>query len=154
MLLLVVSTFHAYFNFGATKKIMKLKYTLPLLAVLGACALTANAQDNTPPADAPPAQHDGSGAPRGGFHVLPPPLVKQLNLTDDQKTQIAALEADTKAKLEKILTSDQLKKLNSFHPQRGGMRGGPGGPGGGPDGGNNQAGGPPDGGAGGPPPQN
>jgi len=113
---------------------------MTLLAVLGALALTASAQDNTPPAgDAqPPAQRMGGpgGPPRAGFHLLPPPLVQQLKLTDDQKTQIAALEADTKAKLEKILTADQLTQLKNFRPpggrgmgmggqQRGGMGRGP-----------------------------
>ena len=116
---------------------------MTLLAVLGALALTASAQDNTPPAgDAqPPAQHMGGpgGQPRAGFHLLPPPLVQQLKLTDDQKTQVAALETDTKAKLEKILTADQLTQLKSFRPpggrgmgmggqQRGGMGHGGNGP--------------------------
>lgn len=101
---------------------------MTLLAVLGALALTASAQDNTPPSDAqPPARQMGGpgGPPRAGFHLLPPPLVQQLKLTDDQKTQIAALEADTKAKLEKILTADQLTQLKNFRPP---MRGGMGGP--------------------------
>lgn len=100
---------------------------MTLLAVLGALALTASAQDNTPPSDAqPPARHMGGagGQPHAGFHLLPPPLVQQLKLTDDQKTQITVLEADTKAKLEKILTADQLTQLKNFRPQmRGGMGG-------------------------------
>jgi len=113
---------------------MKTKTTITLLAVLGALALTANAQDNTPPSDVqPPKKMGGSGdQPRAGFHLLPPPLVQQLKLMDDQKTQVAALEADTKAKLEKILTADQLTQLKNFRPpggrgmgmsgqQRGGM---------------------------------
>jgi hypothetical protein len=142
---------------------MKTKTTLTLLAILGALALTANAQDNAPtnPPDAqPPMQHtDGSGAPRGGFHLVPPPVARQLNLTDDQKTQIAALEADTKAKLAKILTSDQMAKVNSFRPPGGmggqRMRGGHGQ--GGPGGGDEMPPGPPSGPGGddqgGPPPQ-
>jgi hypothetical protein len=111
---------------------MKAKTTVTLLAILGALALTASAQDNTPPADAqPPARQMGGPGdhPRAGFHLLPPPLVQQLKLTDDQKTQIAALEADTKAKLEKILTADQLTQLKNFRPPMrpggGQMRGGP-----------------------------
>jgi hypothetical protein len=106
---------------------MKTKKTVTLLAILGAFALTASAQDNTPPSDAQaPAKHmGGPGGQRGGFHLLPPPLVQQLKLTDDQKTQVAALEADTKAKLEKILTADQLTQLKNFRPP---MRGGMGGP--------------------------
>jgi hypothetical protein len=139
---------------------MKTKTTLAMLAFLGAIALTASAQDDTKaaPGDVPPpAQHQG--APRAGFHLLPPPLVQQMNLTDDQKTQVAALEADTKAKLEKILTADQLKQLNNFHPPRGGMGGANmrgGGRGGNGPGGDNfmppPGGGDNNGGPGGPPP--
>ncbi len=129
---------------------MKTKTTVTLLAVLGALALTASAQDNNPPGgDAPSgngqAQHHGGpgGQQRGGFHLLPPPVVQQLKLTDDQKTQIAALEADTKAKLEKILTADQLTQLKNFRPP---MRGGMGRGGNGPQGdGNSMPPGPPPG---------
>jgi hypothetical protein len=73
-----------------------------------------------------PGGPGGFGGKGGGFKlgaVLPPFAADQLKLTDDQKTQIAALEADVKAKLEKVLTADQLKSLET-------MRGGFGGPGG------------------------
>jgi Spy/CpxP family protein refolding chaperone len=122
---------------------MKTKTTIALLAAIGAIALTASAQDNTPPAGGPPdgqspGQHmGGPGGARGGMHILPPPLMQQLKLTDDQKTQIAALEAETKAKLEKILTAEQLQQLKNFRPP---MRGGMGGQqhgGNGPEGGDN-----------------
>ena len=56
----------------------------------------------------PPAQHVGGPGGRGGFHLLPPRAAEILKLTDDQKTQLAALEAETKAKLEKILTPEQM----------------------------------------------
>jgi len=115
---------------------MKTKMTIAMVAAIGALALAANAQDNNqPPGDPPPSdtpnasQHAGAPGGRGGFHLLPPPLVQQLKLTDDQKTQIAALEADTKAKLEKILTADQLTQLKNFRPPGrpgGQMRGGQG----------------------------
>jgi hypothetical protein len=106
---------------------MKTNRTIVLaLLALGTTALLASAQDNTSSSDAqPPAQHIGGPGGQRGFHLLPPPLVQQLKLTDDQKTQIAALEADTKAKLEKILTADQLTQLKNFRPP---MRGGMGGP--------------------------
>ena len=101
-----------------------------LALVLSASTCLLTAQDTPPPADGqqPPAADHGPRGPRGGFHLLPPGAEQRLNLTDDQKTQIAALEADTKAKLEKILTPDQMKQLAKMHPPRG--RGGPGGPGG------------------------
>ena len=103
---------------------------MTLLALLGALALTASAQDNPPSAGSPPSggkqpgQRQGGSGHQRGFHLLPPPVAEQLKLTDDQKTQIAALEADTKAKLEKILTADQLTQLKNFRPP---MRGGTGG---------------------------
>ena len=46
-------------------------------------------------------------------------------MTEEQSKQIAALEAETKAKLEKILTADQLEQLKNLRPP---MRGGAGGP--------------------------
>jgi len=128
---------------------MKTKLTLLALA-LGASTCLLPAQDNPPPADTqPPPQREGgpggSGSERGGpgvqggFHLLPPRAQEQLKLTDDQKTQIAALETETKAKLEKILTPEQMTQLKNMRPamRQGGqgrpgnpeMHGGPGGPG-------------------------
>jgi Spy/CpxP family protein refolding chaperone len=140
---------------------MKTKSTLIMLALFGAMALTASAQDNLPPADNPPPNGQTPAQPAGsraqpGFHLLPPPLAQQMNLTEDQKAQIIALESDTKTKLAKILTANQMKQLNSFHPPRGGMRGGQGRGGSGPDGGDNfmppPSGGDGNGGPAGPPP--
>ena len=114
---------------------------LALALSASTCLLTA--QDSPAPADAqqpPPAQTSGSHGPRGGFHLLPPGDAQRLNLTDDQKTQVAALEAETKAKLEKILTAAQMKQLAKMHPP--GRPGGQGGPGGGPDGNGPSGGGP------------
>ena len=151
--------------------------TIALAATIGALALAANAQDNNssaggpPPSDAQPnTQHAGERGGRGGFHLLPPRAAETLKLTDDQKTQLAALETETKAKLEKILTPAQMAQLKNMRPpgrpggQGGGQfRGGPegqgmgGGPGAGDegrpsgpppgeDGGNNGPSGPPPGG--------
>jgi Spy/CpxP family protein refolding chaperone len=123
-------------------KIMKTKNTiLAAVLALGVSAFAAGAQDNTPPAGGPPggnSQQSGmrEGGPRGprGFHLLPPRAAERLSLTDEQQNQIAALEAETKAKLEKILTPDQLEQLKNMRPpmrQGGpGMHRGPGGPGG------------------------
>ena len=57
--------------------------------------------------------------------------MEHLNLTEDQQKQIVALEAEVKAKLEKILTPEQLQQLKQMRPP--GRPGGPGGQGG-PDG--------------------
>ncbi|MFO0800143.1 MAG: hypothetical protein U0804_21965 [Gemmataceae bacterium] len=76
----------------------------------------------------------GPGGKGGGFKlgtVLPPFAQEQLKLTDDQKSQLTALEADVKGKLEKLLTADQLKSLDTM---RGGFGGGAGGKGGFPGG--------------------
>lgn len=143
-----------------------------LALALSASTCLLSAQDTPPPADGqqPPAAQGGpQGGPRGmrsGFHILPPGAAQRLNLTDDQMKQIADLEADVKAKLEHILTPDQMKQLARMRPPRGqggpggGMGGGPGGrgAGGGPDGGQPGPGpGPGDGQGGGqqaPPPGN
>ncbi len=81
----------------------------------------------------------GPGQGHGGFHLLPPRAMEQLNLTDDQKKQLADLETEVKAKVEKILTPDQLEKMKQMRPpmrQGGGQGfGGQGGPGGGGQGG-------------------
>ena len=78
----------------------------------------------------------GGGAARrggpdnqGGFHLLPPLAREQLNLTAEQQQQLAGLELEAKAKLEKILTSEQMQQLSQFQPsqrQGGQGMGGPG----------------------------
>ena len=44
----------------------------------------------TPPPGSPPPHKDGS--PRGMFSLLPPQMIEKLNLTDDQKTKLKAIE--------------------------------------------------------------
>jgi Spy/CpxP family protein refolding chaperone len=140
---------------------MKAKITFLVLA-LGASTCLLTAQDNASPSDTqPPPQRAGGPGGRGGFHLLPPRAQEVLKLTDAQKTQIAALETETRAKLEKILTPEQLQQLKNMHPpmRPGGSGGqgqgnGPGagdnsvppGPPPGEDGGNNPPSGPPPGG--------
>jgi len=121
-----------------------------LALALGVSAFTAVAQDQAgpPPAgDRPPGHEAAVGGPggRGGFHLLPPRAAEQLNLTTDQQKQLAALEGETRAKLEQILTPEQMQKLNEMRPpmRPGGMRGP--GPGNRPGGDNNMPPGPPPG---------
>jgi Spy/CpxP family protein refolding chaperone len=110
---------------------------LLLVLALGASTYFVNAQNTNAPADGPrpPAFDGGPGGPggpggggprRGGFHLLPPQAAERLNLTTDQRKQITALEADVKARLEKILTADQLQELEQMRPPR--PQGRPGGP--------------------------
>jgi Spy/CpxP family protein refolding chaperone len=120
-------------------KTMKTKTSIALLAAIGALALAANAQDNNPNAGGPPtgdgerpAHHQGGPGGQGGMHLLPPRAAETLKLTDEQKTQITALETETKAKLEKILTPEQMQQLKNMRPPMrpggaGQLRGGPGG---------------------------
>jgi hypothetical protein len=145
----------------STSHIMKTKLLILALA-LGASTYIVNAQDGPLPGDGqqPPAANSQSGGPngpRGGFHLLPPQARQQLKLTADQQKQLTALEADTKAKLAKILTADQMKQLDKMRPPRpqmgqggqgGGFNRGQGGPGGDQGGPNDRQGGP--GGPGGP----
>ena len=100
-----------------------------------------------PPGGGPGGFPGGPGGP-GGFggpprpgQVLPDFLQGMLQLNDEQKKQVEALQKDVDTKLDKILTADQKKQLAEMR-QRG--PGGFGPPGGFP-------GGPPPGGPGGPP---
>jgi hypothetical protein len=116
------------------------KSAIILALALGVPAWPVIAQDQggTPPAgdDPAPAQlgsRNGPGGPGGnagrGFHVLPPWAMQELDLTDAQKKQLTALETEVKAKVEKILTADQLKKMKQLRPplrQGGPGMGGPG----------------------------
>jgi len=113
------------------------------LALLG----RASADDKP---DGPPPKQDGGprgrggegggpgGPPPGGIHLIPRFAAEKLNLTDDQKKQIADLEKECKDKLAKILSPEQMKTLESARPPRrgeggqGGREGGPGGREGGP----------------------
>jgi hypothetical protein len=132
--------------------------TVMVVAAIGwAAIIVSNAQ---PPEKQPPQgkrgeqgkrggdnEKGGPGGPggmrggRGGFEVgrlIPPPLREQLDLNDEQKQQLDALEKDVKEKLNKLLTEDQRKQLEAMRnrgpggPGGPGGFGGPGGPGGGP----------------------
>jgi len=80
----------------------------------------------------------GPGPGDGRYHLLPPFVIEQLDLTDGQQPKVDALEDQTRQKLETILTADQMQTLKSARPQRGGQGGREGPPRG--------AGGPPPGG--------
>jgi len=88
----------------------------------------------------------GRGMPQPG-QVLPPMLQDALQLSADQKKQVAELQKDVDTKLAKILTEAQLNQMKQMR-QRGPGMGGPGGGGPGGQGGGGGQGGP--GGPGGP----
>ena len=89
----------------------------------------------------------GRGGPGQPGQVMPNFLQDQLNLTDAQKKQVADLQKDVDARLDKILTGEQKSQLKEMRGRGpggpGGGRGGPGGPGGGPGGRGGPGGGPP-----------
>ena len=84
----------------------------------------------------------GGGRPGGGFgrpplgEILPMPLQEQLKLTDQQKKDAAAMQKEIDAKIEKLLSAEQLKQWKEMkaNPFGGGFPGGPGGGGGFPGG--------------------
>ena len=85
----------------------------------------ARAGDQRPPRA---GQGGGGGEARGsaGFRLVPPRAQEQLNLTTDQQNQVADLEAEVKAKLDKILTTEQQQQLTQMRQaqrQGGGGRG-------------------------------
>ncbi len=74
---------------------------------------------------------------KGGFKigmVLPPQLVSEMNLTEEQMTKLQALEKEVKEKLDKMLTAEQKQMVENFQPKgmgKGGdQKGGKGGKGG------------------------
>jgi translation initiation factor IF-2 len=132
-------------------------------SVLAGVSMAADRPDNPPP---PPREDGGGpggpggdrpgrggpGGPPGGVHVIPRFAEEKLNLTDEQRKQIADLEKVMKEKLAKILTPEHLKTLEqSRPPRRPGGQGGPdgGGPRGGGQGGSDAGPGRPGGGEGG-----
>ncbi len=77
--------------------------------------------------DDPPPQGEPKGEMRRGpgLRILPPGAEEKLSLTADQQKQLADVEADEKAKLEKILTPEQWDALKQIRPPQ--ARDGPGG---------------------------
>ena len=77
-----------------------------------------------------PGVGGGGRMPAGGpGQIFPPFLGQILGLNEEQKNQMEALQKETTAKLEKILTEDQRKKLKDIR-ENGPIGRGPGGPGG------------------------
>jgi len=111
---------------------------LALVLVVSTWSITAQDQGGPPPSgERPPGHEAGPGGPdspggtggQGGFRLLPLRAEEQLNLTAEQQKQLAGLAAETKAKLEKILTPDQLQQVKQMGPpdRLGGREGGLGG---------------------------
>ncbi|QEG30551.1 hypothetical protein GobsT_53560 [Gemmata obscuriglobus] len=107
-----------------------------LAAFVAGVALMTSSAVSQPP-DGKGGKGAGKGGMRAGFKlgtILPPFMVEELKLTDEQKTQLADLEKDVKTKLDKLLTDEQKKSLENARPG-GGFPGGQGGDKGGKGGG-------------------
>jgi hypothetical protein len=107
-----------------------------LLALFAREAPAAGSPAGGPPGGfGPPGPGGPGGRGPGGFGGPPPPgqvlpgfLQERLNLNEGQKKQVADIQKDVDARLEKILTAEQRKQLQEMQER------GPGGPGGeGPD---------------------
>jgi len=71
----------------------------------------------------------GGGGGGGAFHLMPRGTLEQMNLSADQQQQVLDLETQVKAKLDKILTSEQQQQLQQMRPpQRQGGNAGNGAP--------------------------
>ena len=128
-------------------------------AFVAACYLTISAGAQPPEKGGkddkggPPGK-GGPGFPGGpgGFgmkrgkpgEIMPPFLVDQLKMSDEQKKALADLQKDVDAKMDKLLTDDQKKQLKEMQDRGpGGFPGGKGGdPKGPPPGGDKGKGGP------------
>jgi len=110
------------------------------VVALAAYSLRGMAQDAPPGGSAKGGGDAAATRPAGpppGMHLIPPFVVDKLQLTADQKKQIAELEKATKIKLDEILTADQKRILETTRPPHrdgppagGGSKGGGGGQGG------------------------
>ena len=97
--------------------LLDLKFAEANVQSTTAPAPTVNAgQTNDNAVQEPP---DGKPKLAGSvIHVLPREIAGKLNLTDQQRAKIAALETDISAKLAQILTTEQLTMLQQFRPPR------------------------------------
>jgi hypothetical protein len=90
------------------------------LCILGlAAALTAGivATATSQGQDDKKDKKDKKGPPPKGFElgkVLPPHVMEELDLTEEQHKQLRELEKQTRKKLEKILTEKQLEKVKQL----------------------------------------
>ena len=103
------------------KRLLVSSLALGALILFVASAASQPGRDKGDKKDGPP----GGPPPRFQLgNLFPPHFKEELKLSKEQEKQIAELEMEVKAKLEKILTADQKKMIETIRPPRG-----PGGPG-------------------------
>jgi hypothetical protein len=81
---------------------------LTLIFSFGAATCFLAAQE----AQRPPARESAPGASR--LHLLPRDAEQTLNLTEDQRKQMAAIEAEARTKIEALLTPEQKEKMSGM----------------------------------------
>ncbi len=101
---------------------MKTRILILTLALSASTGLLT-AQEGDPPREGqrPPRPEGGpedlaGPGERRGPQLMPPRVAEQLNLTSEQREQVAKLDADVKAKMEKILTPEQLQQFKQTRP--------------------------------------
>lgn len=103
-----------------------LRPALVAAGFLAACVIVATAQ----PPGGQPKDKDKKGPPRyEPGKLLPRPARDELKLTAEQEKQLAALEADVRERVLKLLTAEQkatLEALPAPGPAEKGAKGGPG----------------------------
>jgi hypothetical protein len=92
---------------------------LVLGCIVMAAAQPPEGRDRPGRGDGPPRRGPGGppgGPPRGWEpgRVMPPPIREELELTEDQKKQLADLEKEVKDRILKMLTAEQKKKLDDL----------------------------------------
>jgi hypothetical protein len=55
--------------------------------------------------------------------IFPPPLLEELELTPEQEKELDAISKNLKQKLERMLTVEQMKKIENFRPRGPGRKG-------------------------------
>ena len=88
---------------------------LCVLAGVATCVVAALVM--RPPED---DDRDKKGPPSKGFvlgKLLPPHVREGIDLSDEQRKQIAELEAETRKRLEKILTPEQQARIRQLGKQ-------------------------------------
>ena len=98
-------------------KVWSVAVALLALVLCGTATLTYAQQND---------ENSGASAWAGHRHGHMEYLAKELNLTDAQKKQVADLQTEVNARLDKILTAEQKRMLRQMRP---GGRGGFGPPG-------------------------
>ena len=123
------SVFRAY-RLAADHPALKGRELAPKGTITERAAQGLDAQPRRRPDGERPAARGDTNDRRGqggGFRIIPRPAAERMNLSEDQLKQVAELEQEAKAALDKILTPEQRKALEEVRQSgQGGGRQGPG----------------------------